>query len=1103
MRTNQEFAKALQAPRSRFYLCDFHVHSPGSADTRVGERFAALSPDERAWSPELKAVPADLAAYEKTIISRCPVAQFYDQLLAHRDRLARSQGVGEERDWAIVAITDHNVAEYSAQLSDYAWSKRKQDRLLILPGIELEVKFPVGSPESAECTIHLLCIFAPTTSASDIRIAITDAGATSSWSFGASLRVRSLERFVHALRRHDSYPAMCIAAHVGSSKGMHSEVRLALLNDLDAAIARTQGELSSGENPDSVLLNNRLAALKQRQGDAQTIHDDVLREIGICGFDALQVRTKQDEKHYCRLHRFKQDDGRAVTITCSDAHAVAHAFTSDISHSFIKLPRICSSMSAQEVFLEIRDKGLRYADTRFAYEAPGGVTTWISGLEIVPDASTAESFWPFAEHASLSGGRSFTLPLSRNLNCLIGGRGSGKSAALEAIAFAGKSGDFDRFSDMKGVDLPEWYKRASATLCGCVVRLCWRLTATSGPTQRETRTVFQRRYFDANHRHGTVEVSDEQGSQLMGPSIPPLRLSLFRIHEIESVAEPGNLRDVFDRIKGDAVARLNTEIQSILTQLTTQRAAMLTTAQSIARLTGENTPLREYVRRKHQLVHVDKPEIKAKYQQVDDASAADAIGRSMREEWAKLTASVHLSDTGTRFTAFVSEFLRKLATNEQQSRPYCEHLLALIDGKSTPNRPEQIIAALTAAHDHMLAFGEQINVGAGTISSLHQAVRDQLSKEGLPTGAKERETKKRAFDEAVTSLEAYKVAHTSWCELLEARERLHGELEQKCIERTNLRKETAEEITRQLAQDLDASVLVIEADARPVADKEALTAWLTKHFAPGGGLKYRAARVRAIVQKGIAPAQLRDLFMSKGEGLKVLLVNEVEKAEDGRITSQDLEKWVDDTMCCYFSDPESKQEDLPPEIWQSLPDEVKRGFLQFDLSATSDSLSRLEAVLELDEVVFDDLPEIRLNDRPGDSGSRARPLGELSPGQRCSAILPILLLTGSGPLLIDQPEDNLDNRLIRQAVVNILASIKLRRQVIVATHNPNLPVLGDAEQSVILRAVSERGCRLDASGSLDSPDVVTFITDIMEGGREAFQYRQSIYQSHWDGPVAR
>ncbi len=108
---------------------------------------------------------------------------------------------------------------------------------------------------------------------------------------------------------------------------------------------------------------------------------------------------------------------------------------------------------------------------------------------------------------------------------------------------------------------------------------------------------------------------------------------------------------------------------------------------------------------------------------------------------------------------------------------------------------------------------------------------------------------------------------------------------------------------------------------------------------------------------------------------------------------------------------------------------------------------------------------------------------------------------GDSPLVIDQPEENLDNRLIRQVIVNILASMKLRRQVIIATHNPNLPVLGDAEQCVVLQATGRDLSRMVAAGSLDSPHVARYITDIMEGGREAFQYRQSIYQTHWESEI--
>ena len=168
----------------------------------------------------------------------------------------------------------------------------------------------------------------------------------------------------------------------------------------------------------------------------------------------------------------------------------------------------------------------------------------------------------------------------------------------------------------------------------------------------------------------------------------------------------------------------------------------------------------------------------------------------------------------------------------------------------------------------------------------------------------------------------------------------------------------------------------------------------------------------------------------------------------------------------------------------------------------NDDALKIDDILLLDEITFDDEPVIMLNDRPKDIKSKPRRIEGLSRGQRCSAILPILLLTGTSPLLIDQPEDNMDNRLIRQVITNVLSSMKLRRQVIFATHNPNLPVLGDVEQAVILQGVGEKECEVRAMGDLDERDVVHHLTEVMEGGREAFQYRQTIYQVHWPGSTS-
>jgi ABC-type lipoprotein export system ATPase subunit len=100
------------------------------------------------------------------------------------------------------------------------------------------------------------------------------------------------------------------------------------------------------------------------------------------------------------------------------------------------------------------------------------------------------------------------------------------------------------------------------------------------------------------------------------------------------------------------------------------------------------------------------------------------------------------------------------------------------------------------------------------------------------------------------------------------------------------------------------------------------------------------------------------------------------------------------------------------------------------------------------------------------------------------------LLESDNPLLVDQPEDNLDNRFIYETIVSSIRSIKQRRQLVFVTHNPNIPVLGDAERVFVLRSDGETA-KVVKQGSVDEckDEIVT----LLEGGAEAFQARQQRY----------
>lgn len=117
---------------------------------------------------------------------------------------------------------------------------------------------------------------------------------------------------------------------------------------------------------------------------------------------------------------------------------------------------------------------------------------------------------------------------------------------------------------------------------------------------------------------------------------------------------------------------------------------------------------------------------------------------------------------------------------------------------------------------------------------------------------------------------------------------------------------------------------------------------------------------------------------------------------------------------------------------------------------------------------------------------------DLSTGQKNTAILSLLLARGAGPVLIDQPEDELDSEFLFKELVPLFRTAKKRRQLVIVTHNANIPVNADAELVYALKAEGGRGVCL-AQGGLDRPEVTRAVLDIMEGSEEAFRQRQEKY----------
>ncbi|MDP2754344.1 MAG: AAA family ATPase [Nitrospirota bacterium] len=173
---------------------------------------------------------------------------------------------------------------------------------------------------------------------------------------------------------------------------------------------------------------------------------------------------------------------------------------------------------------------------------------------------------------------------------------------------------------------------------------------------------------------------------------------------------------------------------------------------------------------------------------------------------------------------------------------------------------------------------------------------------------------------------------------------------------------------------------------------------------------------------------------------------------------------------------------------------IKKGKLEEEFNLTPAMSNRIlewfkdpERLYELETLFPEDKIEIFLK-----INEEYKVIDKLSIGQKATALLLLLFAQEDRILVLDQPEEDLDNRFIYEDAVKILREIKGKRQLIIATHNANITVLGDSELILVLDNKNNR-CVIDNRGSIDKEDIKADVKIIMEGGEEAFRIRAEKY----------
>lgn len=195
----------------------------------------------------------------------------------------------------------------------------------------------------------------------------------------------------------------------------------------------------------------------------------------------------------------------------------------------------------------------------------------------------------------------------------------------------------------------------------------------------------------------------------------------------------------------------------------------------------------------------------------------------------------------------------------------------------------------------------------------------------------------------------------------------------------------------------------------------------------------------------------------------------------------------------YADAAESIAKNISPRALLEAVDNFDVELLKDAANISSDRAARILSHLkncELGDICtinIDDDTSLQLLD-----GTDYKDIAELSTGQRCTVVLPLILSHMNRMLIVDQPEDHIDNAFIAETLIKVILSRDDQGQIIFSTHNPNIPVLGDADFVLHLGSDGRRGFRL-CSGPLDEINVVNAISTVMEGGAKAFSQRAKFY----------
>jgi len=876
----------------------------------------------------------------------------------------------------LVAVTDHNVSSFGVLAAESNGS----DEVVVLPGIEMTVVLS-DAPWIKDHRIHILAVFPPDMHQEAFgRVLPDDTPAETGRDPTAMLPYSSIEEVIDKIKRQHG---IAIAAHIEAKNGLRGLYRLTTELLLDPI----------GGTPE---------ATKALQVVGSQVKDELAK------FTAVQVRPSVQASHYLREGVLLVP---LIVATDCERGAELSQDRSDL-YTFVKMSRP-SFPSLVEA--------LKYPDLRIRLKAA------------LPESSPPRLLGVRFHGSGFF--RDTTLGLSDNLTCIIGPRGSGKSAAIDGVRYLmGYNRDLE--SEVPTV-ASQVRERQRATLDHTRIDALYQ--CGDGNTYRLSAT------FDPDEDYAT-EVYDLDGHRLSIDDVErsgQFPLNLYGWGELELLAEnPETQRELLDRfIPG--IDELKTEKLRLQDLLMENREECLGLVKRMNQFFVD--PEKEFLRThelKEKFDALNKPSIRKVFAELDLVQGRRALLKRIR------TPLKNAQKKGTAIDELgLSEMLAKETLDVWGQRLVDRIKPDEFDDWVRSSNAEfekrvKLLLELIEAEDDKLAVEQE---------KAQTRIQATVGDDEAISGDLRSKAKKR-YEVALANYEQYKALSKLYDECTVKRDGLLTQTDVVAKSIFATRDRAIEDIRRKvsLVEDEEYKIgLVLKQQADRKGFENALTD-IGTHLFHGHWRDERRAEVLARETTPVA-------FVGSIMGCAVEAFDGIRSELDGAV--------------CQVKHGQRLVIDNCPVI-------ALDGFEVERIDPT-----KLERLLILQETPVDDDFYITLVDKP---------IQHCSPGQRCSAMLPVVALTTQAPLIIDQPEDNLDNRLVSNAMFKILASLKETRQVILATHNPNILVSGDAEQVLLLGSDGE----IERFGCVDDGAIVQAVIGLMEGGSEAFRRRQSKYKPY-------